>query len=285
MNKNVFLLLGITIGLILIFLGIFNNQKLDRTQSNIVALVNDHPILQSDLDLALNALAMNKENSITPEQVRLVLERLIDEQLLLQRGVELNLPQNSNPIRKMIINSMVDSILSENNEFQITDDVLIEFYTENIAFFLPPKELRLKKLFIKFGTIGEDENRLDIIREMLIDGEDFDEVSLLKGDQFLPEIPDTYLPERKLLDYLDPLLVKNAFNLRDGQITSEIETSNGYNFLYLVDSKKGEALPFIEMNEKVKAEYIRRSDERALTNYLKWLRERYSVIYDEKFNE
>jgi parvulin-like peptidyl-prolyl isomerase len=285
MNKNIFLLLGITIGLILIFLGIFNNQKLDKTQFNIVALVNDHPILQSDLDLALNALAMNKENSITPEQVRLVLERLIDEQLLLQRGVELNLPQNSNPIRKMIINSMVDSILSENNDFQITDDVLIEFYNENIVFFLPPKELRLKKLFIKFGTISEDENRLDIIREMLIDGEDFDEVSLLKGDQFLPEIPDTYLPERKLLDYLDPLLVKNAFNLKDGQITSEIETNDGYHFLYLVDSKKGEPLPFDEMKEKVKAEYIRRSDEDALINYLNWLRDRYNVVYGEKFNE
>ena len=285
MNKNIFLLLGITIGLILIFLGIFNNQKLDKTQFNIVALVNDHPILQSDLDLALNALAMNKENSITPEQVRLVLERLIDEQLLLQRGVELNLPQNSNPIRKMIINSMVDSILSENNDFQITDDVLIEFYNENIVFFLPPKELRLKKLFIKFGTISEDENRLDIIREMLIDGEDFDEVSLLKGDQFLPEIPDTYLPERKLLDYLDPLLVKNAFNLKDGQITSEIETNDGYHFLYLVDSKKGEPLPFDEMKEKVKAEYIRRSDEDALINYLNWLKDRYNVVYGEKFNE
>ena len=97
MNKSIFLLLGITVGLIFIFLGIFNNQKLDKTQANIVALVNDHPILQSDLDLALNALAMNKENSITPEQVKLVLERLIDEQLLLQRGVELNLPQNSKP--------------------------------------------------------------------------------------------------------------------------------------------------------------------------------------------
>ena len=78
---------------------------------------------------------MNKENSITPEQVKLVLERLIDEQLLLQRGVELNLPQNSNPVRKMIINSMIDSILSENNDFQITDEVLIKFYNENTAFF------------------------------------------------------------------------------------------------------------------------------------------------------
>ena len=55
MNKSIFLLLGITVGLIFIFVGIFNNQKLDKTQANIVALVNGHPILQSDLDLALNA--------------------------------------------------------------------------------------------------------------------------------------------------------------------------------------------------------------------------------------
>jgi hypothetical protein len=150
---------------------------------------------------------------------------------------------------------------------------------------LPPKELRLKKIFVKFDNTVKDDTRLDSIREMLISGEDFDEVSLKEGDKFLPEIPDTYLPERKLLDYLDPVLVKNAFNLKDGQITSEIETSNGYNFLYLVDSKKGEPLPFSDMNEKVKAEYIRRSDEIALTNYLEWLRQRYNVIYDEKFDE
>ena len=64
MKKSIFLFSGITAGLIFIFLGIFDNQKLDKTQSNIIALVNDHPILQSDLDLALSALAMNKENSI-----------------------------------------------------------------------------------------------------------------------------------------------------------------------------------------------------------------------------
>ena len=41
----------------------------------------------------------------------------------------------------------------------------------------------------------------------------------------------------------------------------------------------------ITFGEKVKAEYIRRSDEIALTNYLEWLRQRYNVIYDEKFDE
>ena len=119
MNKNISFLLGIFLGLIFIFLGILDNQTMDKTKTNVVALVNDHPILQSDLDLALKALSMNKDNSITPKQVKLVLDRLIDEQLLLQRGVELNLPQNSSPVRKIIVNSMIDSILSENNDFRI----------------------------------------------------------------------------------------------------------------------------------------------------------------------
>ena len=285
MNKNISLLLGIFLGLIFIFLGILDNQTMDKTKTNVVALVNDHPILQSDLDLALKALSMNKDNSITPKQIKLVLDRLIDEQLLLQRGIELNLPQNSSPVRKIIVNSMIDSILSENNDFLIKKENLLSFYNENVAFFLPPKELRLKKLFIKISDPIIDEDRLDVVREMLINGDDFDKVASLKGDSFLPEIPDTYLPERKLLDYLDPILVKNAFNLKDGQITSEIETNDGYHFLYLVDSKKGEPLPFDEMKEKVKAEYIRRSDEDALINYLNWLRDRYNVVYGEKFNE
>jgi len=80
-------------------------------------------------------------------------------------------------------------------------------------------------------------------------------------------------------------LVKNAFNLKDGQITSEIETKEGYNFLYLVESEKGEPLPFIDMESKVKGEYIRRKDEEALLNYLTWLRKKYNIIYNEKINE
>ena len=61
MKKSIFLFSGITAGLIFIFLGIFDNQKLDKTQSNIIALVNDHPILQSDLDLALSGILIPEE--------------------------------------------------------------------------------------------------------------------------------------------------------------------------------------------------------------------------------
>ena len=64
----------------------------------------------------------------------------------------------------MIINSMIDSILSENNDFQLPEEVLIKFYNENIAFFLPPKELRLKKIFVKLENTAKDDTRIDSSR-------------------------------------------------------------------------------------------------------------------------
>jgi len=283
--KKSFVFVGILLGLVLIFIGIFNPDKKQKLSDDIVALVDNHPILKSDLDLALKALSMNKDNQITSEQIQLVKDRLIDEQLLLQRGIDLDLHQTSNPIRKLIVNSMIDNILSENNDFLIDDKNLKKFYNDNISFFLPSKELRLKLIFLKFRSQEEDEKRLDTIRERLINGDDFDIVSKEEGDTYLPEIPDTFLPERKLKDYIDPNLVKNAFNLKDGQITSEIETDKGYCFLYLVESEKGEPLPFENMRDKIKSEYKRRKDEEALLNYIEWLRKKYDIIYNESIDE
>ena len=60
-----------------------NNSSSIRDLTNqVIALVDNHPILKSDLDLALKALSMNKDNPITEDQIKLVIERLIDEQLL-----------------------------------------------------------------------------------------------------------------------------------------------------------------------------------------------------------
>ena len=159
--KKAFVFFGILLGLLFILLGTFNSQREENLTDDIVALVDNHPILRSDLDLALEALSMNKENPLTDEQIRLVRERLIDEQLLLQRGIDLNLHQTSNPIRKLIVNSMIDSILSENNDFLLEDSDLESFYNDNISFFLPAKQLRLKRIFIQFRSQEEDEEKLD----------------------------------------------------------------------------------------------------------------------------
>ena len=112
MNNRLILFFGILLGLLIVLYGvIIPNDKIE--ESNAVVSVNGHPIYQTDWDLALQALSMNKRNEITDEDKRLVLERLIDEQLLLQRGLEIDLPQTEGMVRKSIVNSMIDKIVVE----------------------------------------------------------------------------------------------------------------------------------------------------------------------------
>ena len=51
--KKSFVFFGVLSGLLLILFGAFNPSKEQQLTDDIVALVDDHPILKSDLDLAL----------------------------------------------------------------------------------------------------------------------------------------------------------------------------------------------------------------------------------------
>ena len=278
MNNKTLLILGIVFGLCLILLGIVlpKNKIEDK---NVVVSVNGHPIFQSDWDLALQALAMNKRNEITKEDQLLVLERLIDEQLLLQRGLEIDLPQTEGMVRKAIVNAMIDKVVVEGQVSTINEEELNSFYEDNKDFFSGHSEVQIKRIFIEYRSQEEDEKRLDKIRELLIDGEDFDFVEAEYGDYILPEIPNMLLPIKKLKDYLEPDLVTMVLNMQPGQITSEIETVNGFIFIYMLSSIRGEEKTFEAVKEQVSNEYKRRNDEISIQNYMEWLREKSEIIY------
>ena len=278
MNNRLILFFGILLGLFLVLYGVIvPNDKIE--ESNAVVSVNGHPIYQTDWDLALQALSMNKRNEITDEDKRLVLERLIDEQLLLQRGLEIDLPQTEGMVRKSIVNSMIDKIVVEGQLFTVSENILIDFYEDNKDFFSGHSEVHIKKIFLEYKSQSEDEEKLDTIRQLLIDGEDFDFVEAEYGDYILPEIPNMLLPIKKLKDYVEPDLVDIILNMTPGQITSEIETENGYVFLYMLSSISGEEKDFQSVKKEVLSEYNRRNDELSLKNYIEWLRNKSEIIY------
>ena len=193
MNNKLILFFGILIGLFFVLYGVIvPNQKLE--EPNAIVSVNGHPIYQTDLDLALQALSMNKRNEVNEDDKKNVLERLIDEQLLLQRGLEIDLPQTEGMVRKSIVNSMIDKIVVEGQLFSVPENTLIEFYESNKDFFSGHSEVHIKKLFLEYRSQSEDEKKLDAIRQLLIDGEDFDFVEAEYGDYILPEIPNMLLP-------------------------------------------------------------------------------------------
>ena len=70
-----------------------------------------------------------------------------------------------------------------------------------------------------------------------------------------------------------------VLNMQPGQITSEIETVNGFIFIYMLSSIRGEEKTFEAVKEQVSNEYKRRNDEISIQNYMEWLREKSEIIY------
>ena len=89
------------------------------------------------------------------------------------------------------------------------------------------------------------------------------------------------LPIKKLKDYLEPALVEIIETLQPGQITTEIESTTGYSFIYMLGSIAGEEIPFDDVKELVKIEYLRRNDEESVDQYMEWLKKRAKIKYFE----
>ena len=70
---------------------------------DVAALVNGNPILRAEYERAVAAVSADRGGGdLDPAERRRVLDRLIDEELLVQRGIELGLPHRDRQLRNQI---------------------------------------------------------------------------------------------------------------------------------------------------------------------------------------
>ncbi len=242
------------------------------------ARVNERPIASDELTRALEALAADKRNPITEDVRAELLERLIEEELLVQRGLEIGLAQSDRSVRKSLVNAMISYVLADRTGHMPTDDEIAAFFAENKDYFARTERLHIRRLFVRDDSDGDIEVRLEAITGRLVAGEPFEQVVRDDGDAILPEVPDGFLPVSKLRDYLGPTLAETALSLPLGSISEPIKSGNGHHFLFVVDIKKGETPALATVRDQVVAEYNRRSDEQALRDYLAWLKSEADIV-------
>lgn len=100
-----------------------------------IALVNGKPIREEDYTRAVALVERDKRTEITAEDRIQVLDRLIEEELLIQRGIESGLVGSDRSVRKAITQAMLASIVAESASAQPSEDELRAFYAENAALF------------------------------------------------------------------------------------------------------------------------------------------------------
>jgi parvulin-like peptidyl-prolyl isomerase len=238
---------------------------------DVVARVNGSAIRAAELERALARLGEEKREPLDAAERARVLERMIEEELLVQRGVEIGLVSSDRAVRAALVSALIDSIVADADSSQPDESELREFHARNAGYFARPARLHVQQIFFRAGP--EALERAARARARLEAGEDFARVREREGDVDLAGLPDAPLPPAKLRDYLGPGLASAAEALEPGAIAGPLTSPAGVHLLRLVAALPGVAPPFDSVRAQVEAELRRRAGDRALREYLDELRE------------
>jgi len=265
------LVLGAVLGLGLALHGLLatDGRAAESLGDGVVATVNGRPIRQIDLDRALAAVAADRhQRPVDAAERRRVLDRLIDNELLVQRGIELGLLEQDRRVRADLSAAVIDLLVARGQQqVEPSDAVLRAYYRANAGMFRSPPALKLRRLFVRIAAparAGEARERARRAADRWRHGQS---VTELTDDPPLV-LPRGRLPVSKLRDYLGPRLVQAALALEVGEVSEPVRARGGYHLLEVLERRDGAARPFAEVRAQVLAAWRRAQGDQRLRSFL-----------------
>ena len=147
-RPTILLIAGAVLGAVLAAAGL-SAPTGEGLPPDVVAMVNDAPIRTEDFARMVDAVAADRREPLTGEDRQRVLDRLIDEELLVQRGLTLDLPRVDRRVRADLTQTVIDGIASQAGDREPSEDDLRAFYDSHRDFFAGPGRLRVRQVFVR----------------------------------------------------------------------------------------------------------------------------------------
>ena len=267
--------LGLVIGIFLATLTIVEKNSI--SDQNWAAKIEDQLIPFERYEMQLEGLANDKRSPLTKKDKEYVLERMIEEELLIKRAIDLGMLENNPMARGTIVQQMIKNIISEGSRIEPEEKELIEFFEENIGFFTKANRLRVRQIYFSQDDFGDR-----VLKEAknaftrLLKSETFDQVAL-SGSNSALKVPDTLMNLSKVREYIGPSLMREAQLLKPGQFSEPKKVSDGYKIIYLVDREDAAKPEYSNIRSSVLSEFSKRRDDQSLRTYLDNLKKWYDV--------
>jgi len=277
------LLLGALAGLGMAAASLLASGGSGRLPDDAVARVNETLIRTDEYARLLAALESDRRTPLSDEDRLRVLDRLIEEELLVQHALALGLARSDRRVRADLVSAVLGSLAAAGDGVEPDEGEIEAFYAENRDFFAGPGRLWVRQVFVAVDGAGDEAAAARAARasERLRAGESIDRVRDELGSPEVAPLPDTPLPPAKLREYLGPTALLAALDLAPGATSDPIRSAQGYHVLSLVERAPGGAPPLEEIVPQVRAELRRRSDDRLLRERLDQLRAAADVVVEQ----
>ena len=240
-----------------------------------VAVVNGEVISQEAFAEFVGALASERKSVDLDAATRQrLLDRMIDEELLLQRGIELGLPRYERSARRAIVAAVVSAVTAEAEATEPNEDELRAFYRDAAERFTRPGRVEIDVAVVQEGSRPEAaaHQRAAELARRAREGEDFAKLAAELGDSTPLLPPEGPIALDEVRERLGPSAALAVERLGAGEVSDPVRGAVGYFVIALRARSAAEPIPFEQARDSVRAEYLRSVGERALARYLAQLR-------------
>ena len=239
-----------------------------------IATVDGAPIPRALYDGALEGLASAKRNPLTEAEKRQALDRIIDEELLLRRALELGLAESDPTSRKALVNAMLQFSVADAAKLKPSDDELRTFYAERPKLIAP-----LPLLTVRAVSFESTEERKILAMKAAIDaGRGFD-AGVKETAAELVLLPKGPVVPAKIAEYAGATIRDTALSLGKGETAGPIEIGRRHVFVHLAERSQAPPPPFEAVRDIIAEEWRKRASEQAFDDYVASLRAGARVSY------
>ena len=277
-NQSKLLLLASIIGTFLAIYSIMEtNKNFSSLPDNIIATVNDKIIPSDKYQTIINLIQNDKRDELTKADREMALDRIIEEELLVQYAYKNGFLEADDLLRKSIVRSVVDSIVEQALSVVPAEQDLLKFYEVNRQTFAIDEKYRV--------VILSSQNRSDIDEGKVIWQSNYDLTLLRQTFKSIDrlDIPTGFISKIRLGTLIGPLLRDKVLSLQVGETSETLKTIYGYSIVTLVDKKDRVIPEFKEISEIVLQEYKRQQREEILEELLKDLKRQSDIKINEGF--
>jgi len=261
------LALGAVAGLVVAGIGILQQEtQSDTLPENAVARVNHVLINRDAYDRAVSRSTNYAGQPVEGDEAML-LQRLIDEELLIQRGVELGMTQSDAAVRQAMIESLIASVTAEADAASPTDEELAQYLADN-----PDRFSYISKVSAEAWQTDDESIAQNFVATLRAD----DVAATNEDIQAMPDLPPGLMSLEILSTYLGPGITAAAAEMPEG--SSAIFARRGRWLVVKINAKERSILTDLgAIRNRVLVDYRRNLADTTLRNYVDSLRQRADI--------
>ena len=252
---------------LLLFTGSLSAQSIKNKAGNaiVLATVNGEEITQGDIDLFYQELP-DQMKQIPVEQVQnQILDRLIDQQLILEQAKKAGLDKRPDIERKLAYEKtkiLNESYLEIVLEKEVTPERIREVYNKAIALEKKREEVKARHILVK-----TEAEALDIINALKRGG---DFISLAKERSTGPSGKNGGDLGFFTADQMVPPFSKAAYALSKGETSDKpVQTQFGWHVIKVEDRRLAGARPFEELEPQIREQLVTKAYEKIIQQFRK----------------